>query len=299
MTTILLDVWHYESVPMDSRGLFEANLPVVERAIARVCRDGRLSGADAEDFASSARIALLADDCAILRKHEGRSSLDTYLTIVIRRLLVDQRRAEGRWSASAEAKRRGAAAVLLERLVHRDQRTLDDAIGIVSKEHPEAGRRELAAIAAALPPRPPRARIVELAEGDEERFAATSSADERINDLDRGRRSDSASRAVRKAMTTMSAEDRLILRMRFHKGKSIADIARALGLEQRPLYRRIEALLVDLRRALTHAGLDASAVADLIGGAREGLDFGPAFGKSGPVPPSMVEERGSSGGETS
>jgi hypothetical protein len=62
--------------------LFEANLDVIERAIAQVARRVRLRGADAEDFASSARVALLADDCAVLRKFEGRSSFASYVAIV-------------------------------------------------------------------------------------------------------------------------------------------------------------------------------------------------------------------------
>src|SRR5215212_8145573 len=90
----------------DPRTLFEANLAVIERAIARVCLDAKLHGVEAEDFASSARLALLLDDCAILRKFEGRSSFATYITVVIRRLLTDQQRAGGRWFPSAEAQRR-------------------------------------------------------------------------------------------------------------------------------------------------------------------------------------------------
>ncbi|MCU1349343.1 MAG: hypothetical protein JWO56_2373 [Acidobacteria bacterium] len=283
---------------MGPRELFETNLPVVERAIARVCRDARLSGADAEDFASSARLALLAGDCAILRRHEGRSSMGTYLTIVVRRLFVDQRRAEGRWYASAEAQRRGEAAVLLERLLHREQRTLDDAIAIAIVQYPGMNRRQFEEIAAALPERPPRARLVELAAGDEERLVGAAVADDRVRQLDLGRRSDAASQAIRAAMSAMTAEDRLILRLRFAKERSIADIARALHLDQRPLYRRIEALLAALRHALERGGLDGSAVADLIGGSGERLDFGPVFGKSEPPQPSMVSESGSSGGES-
>jgi len=278
--------------------LFEANLEVVERAIARVCRDARLPPADGEDFASSARLALLADDCAILRKHEGRSSLATYLTIVVRRLLVDQFRADGRWHASAEARRRGEAAVLLERLLHHDRRTFDDAVAIAAKKHPDLSKAQFEEIASALPERFPRPRLVELAEKDEERLAGGAVADDRVTERDRGRRSDAASGAVRTAMAAMTAEDRAILRLRFAKGSSIADIARALQLEQRPLYRRIEALLAGLRRSLEQAGLDGSAVSDLIGGPGERLDFGPAFGKSGAAQPSIAIERGSSGGES-
>lgn len=259
---------------MDARRLFEANLGIIERAITRVCRDARLDRASEEDFASSVRLALLADDCAILRKFEERSSLATYLTIVVRRLLVDVRRAEGRWYSSAEAQRRGAAAVLLERLTVRDRRSFDDAAEMVRREHPELTLPEIAELAASLPQRAPRPVLVPVADGDEERFAGRGTAADLVEALDVARRSQEANTVVRSAMAAMSAQDRVILNLRFSGNASIATIARSLDLEQRPLYRRIEALLVSLRRALETAGIDAMSAGDLIGTAEETLDFG-------------------------
>jgi RNA polymerase sigma factor (sigma-70 family) len=255
--------------------MFEAHLEAIERAIRYVCRDARLSGADAEDFASSARVALLANDGAILRKFEGRSSFGGYITVVIRRLLVDQQRAEGRWYPAAEAKRRGEAAVLLDQLLHRDHRTLDEAVAIVMDRHPgHTSAAELRAIAGLLPRREPRPRLVELEEEEERQFACSSSAEERVVENDLVRRSEAISRVVSATLGSMTAQDRVILRLRYEKEVSIADIARALGLEQRPLYRRIEALLATLRGALQQAGFDASAVTDLIGGGGDALEFG-------------------------
>lgn len=259
---------------MSSSRLFEANLDAIERAIARVCREARLDRADADDFASTARLALLADDCAILRKFEGRSSLPGYLTIVVRRLYVDERRAAGRWYASAEAQRRGPAAVRLEHLMMRERRSFAEAVEIVTREFPGVTPRELGEIAAALPERAPRAVAVPVMEGDDERFAGSGTAADLVEALDVARRSERANDAVLMAMTMMSAEDRAILRLRYSGNASIAGIARALGVEQRPLYRRIEGLLGKLRRALEAAGVDARSADDLIGGADPRLDFG-------------------------
>jgi len=283
---------------MTPRELFETNLDLIERAIARVCRDSRLQGADAEDFASSAKLALLANDHAILRKYEGRSSLATYITIVVRRLLVDQRRAEGRWYASAEAQRRGEAAVALERLMHRDRRSLEEAIAIVGAEHPDLTSQELRQLAAALPERAPRARVVALAEGDDERFAGRSVADDLVATLDLRDRSDCASSVVRKALAAMTPEDRVVLRLRFTEGATIAAVARALGTAQRPLYRRIEALLARLRRALEESGIDATAAGELIGAPEERLDFGLSRGKTPVGYPSIRSEGGDSEGKS-
>jgi RNA polymerase sigma factor (sigma-70 family) len=220
---------------MTGRERFDTNLAVIDLAIARVCRDAGLRGADAEDFASNVKLALLSNDYAIVAKFEGRSSFATYITVVIRRLLIAERRlTEGRWSPSAE--------------------------------------------------RVPRPRLVPF--DDELEVAGDASADERVRLLDSKRRSAEASRVVRQAMDAMTVEDRVILRLRYVEGKSIADISRALDVAQRPLYRRIEALLADLRRALRHAGIREDAVADLIGAPETQLDFGLQDGKPDEAQPS-------------
>jgi RNA polymerase sigma factor (sigma-70 family) len=220
---------------MTGRERFDTNLAVIDLAIARVCRDAGLRGADAEDFASNVKLALLSNDYAIVAKFEGRSSFATYITIVIRRLLIAERRlTEGRWSPAAE--------------------------------------------------RVPRPRLVPF--DDELEVAGDASADERVRLLDSKRRSAEASRVVRQAMDAMTVEDRVILRLRYVEGKSIADISRALDVAQRPLYRRIEALLADLRRALRRAGIREDAVADLIGAPETQLDFGLQDGKPDEAQPS-------------
>src|SRR5687767_3842390 len=92
--------------PMTAEELFRANLPLVDRAIARVARRAGLTGAEAEDFASEAKIALMENDYAVLRRFEGRSSLATFITVVVTNVLHDLRtEAYGRWRPSAEAQR--------------------------------------------------------------------------------------------------------------------------------------------------------------------------------------------------
>src|SRR5258708_1919550 len=117
---------------MSPEELFQANLTLLERVIAGVCRRAGLRDADAEDFASTAKLALLENDYAILRGFEGRATLGTFLTVVVQRLLSREWiRLRGRWHPSAEAERSGAAAVLLEKLMERDGRSLDAAVSIV------------------------------------------------------------------------------------------------------------------------------------------------------------------------
>jgi len=257
---------------MDSGAdLFRANLPLIDRVIGRVCAKGHLFGADAEDFASDVRLELMADDYAILRSWERRSSLPTFLTVVVQRLLINARvRQSGRWHPSNEALRIGPAAVALERLLWRDGRSLAEALPIVRSINPSLSVKHLEAMAERLPPRAPRPKAAEV---DPDLLVGRESAEARTSEAEARRVSEHANDVVRRTMASMSLEDRMILRFRFGRGMTIADIARIMDLEQRPLYRRLEASLRGLRTALTAAGIDAGTVADLIGSPFQSMNF--------------------------
>jgi len=269
---------------MSPEELFEANLPLVERVIAGVCRRAGLRDADAEDFASTTRLALIENDYSILRTWEGRSALGTFLTVVVQRLLSRERtRMWGRWHPSAEAERFGAAAVLLEKLLVRDSRSFDEAIPIVRALDPSLDRAAVQALAAQLPPRPARPRLVEFPETGRD-FAASDEADRRAREAEALRTSQRAARVVRETLHVLPLEDRMLIRFRFGAERSIADTSRLLGLPQRPLYRRLEALLQQLRGALEREGIDAALVAEVISAAAtEGTDFGLRNGKTDPA----------------
>ncbi|HET8773303.1 MAG TPA: sigma-70 family RNA polymerase sigma factor [Thermoanaerobaculia bacterium] len=264
---------------MNAAELFESSLALIERVTATVCRRGRLLGADAEDFASSVKVALMEDDYAILRKYGGRSSFEAYLAVVVQNLLTDQRtHALGRWRPSREAERLGEAGVLLETLLDRDRRPLQEALPIVQRLDPTLTAERAAAMAERFPRHAARPRAVELDESLP--VAAPDAADVRVVDADRRKRSDATSHAIRHALAALPDEDAMILRFRFGSGMSIADISRMLRLPQRPLYRRLEALIARLRAALDAAGLDSRDVTDLIGEAQD-MDFGLADWKTG------------------
>ena len=52
--------------------------------------------------------------------------------------------------------------------------------------------------------------------------------------------------------------------MHFAEGYTLADVARALRLEQKPLYRRVERLRARLRALLESAGLGGDDVRGLL-----------------------------------
>ena len=97
--------------PPAERLLLE-HLPWIERACAALARRHGLAGDEADDFLSWARMRLLEDDCAILRKFRSESQLTTYLTVVLNRLFQDYRVSQlGRWRPSAAASPSAASAL--------------------------------------------------------------------------------------------------------------------------------------------------------------------------------------------
>jgi hypothetical protein len=69
--------------------------------------------------------------------------------------------------------------------------------------------------------------------------------------------------ALDRVRQTLPAEDGLILKMRFEDAVPVADIARALHLNQKRLYRSIEILLAMLRKRLEAEGISRQEVGSL------------------------------------
>jgi RNA polymerase sigma factor for flagellar operon FliA len=244
---------------------FVANLPVLERILAVVQRRHGLRGEQGEEFASWVKLRLVEDDYAVFGKFRGDSSLATYLTVVVTMLLRDYRVAHwGRWRASAEARRRGPLAVRLETLVHRDHFTLEEAAQLLRTAGETTGSdRELASLLAALPARLPLRPVSAGAQLLVDAPAANS-ADDLVaaSELDDEQRE--ATNVLDSALDRLPVEERVILRMRYWEGASVADVARALNLAQKPLYRRIERALSTLRAELERQGVSAQRVRALL-----------------------------------
>ena len=244
---------------MNIQALYVEHLDAINRISESLCRRNGLRDADAEDFASEVRLKLLQDDYAVLRKFRGTSSTTTFLTVVISNLFRDHRIKEwGKWRPSAEAKRRGEAAVLLEVAVYRDGRTFEEACTVL-EQNGRLGvtREELRKILSELPRRPAR-RVVE--EANSEELVAVDSADGSVLEGERSAHVRAATEAVKKALAQLEPEDRLIVQMRFFEGFTIADVARDLEIPQKPLYARIQRILGTLGRQLAAQGVRAESL---------------------------------------
>ncbi|HEY6213478.1 MAG TPA: sigma-70 family RNA polymerase sigma factor [Vicinamibacterales bacterium] len=248
---------------MDVRKLLEDNIELVERIVRRACKRVGVPPSDVEDVVSTVKLALVENDYAILRRFEGRSSLATYLTIIVQRRLADEReRTHGRWRPSAEAQRLGPRAVLIEDIVGRQRRSFQEAMPIVRAVDTSITSEEIADIAGRLPQRAPRPREVELS--PEMPVASAEGADRTAVDGELRDLSRRATILIRQTMAEWPPDDRLLVRLRFESSLTIADISRLMNQPQRPLYRRLEWLLRHLRGVLQNGGIDGATADDLL-----------------------------------
>lgn len=254
----------------------------IEKAAAFFCRRFGFSREEVEDFTQHVLLKIWADDCAVLRKYQGRAKLTSYLATVVYKALLDYVNSRwGKWRPSAQAHRLGQLAVDLETLLVRDRMSFGEACQTLRSRGATASDAELTALAARLPPpRSPRPMDgpheseggAALGPGGAHRLGAggwrteptaTESADELLRSKERRRRKQTAMQALKAALAALPKEDRLIARMLGEA--STADIARSWNLDQKALYRRKDKILRSLRQALESAGVCAEDVREFLG----------------------------------
>ena len=239
------------------RDIFVTQLPLIERLIAGVTRRRRLSGADAEDFASIVRLRLLENNCRVLRQFRGRASIATFLAVVIERCYLDYRTAcWGRWRPSTIAKRLGPLAIALERLIIRDRLSTHEACETLRINHKvDVNVTDLTAVVPHLRPRPQRVDIAQLdwlTNRDPDPETAYVSANLRPRTI----------LALERALSRLGRRERQLLGLRFVEQLTVAEIARTHGFDQRVLYTELRRVLGQLRLDLLAQGVtrgDATA----------------------------------------
>ncbi|HEV3048882.1 MAG TPA: sigma-70 family RNA polymerase sigma factor [Longimicrobium sp.] len=245
------------SDPQNPESRFLEHLGWINRVAAMTCSQQGVWGPEAEDFAASIRLKLIEDDYAIIRKHRGEASLKTYLATVVQRQFHDYlREKRGRWRPSAAARRLGPPAPDLEALVYRDGLRLDQA----GERLRTSGRttlsdRELGELLKGLPAREAMRPKEVPADAVLDDQVADERADDRITAAEDQARLEQRKDALYRAMARLTEEERVIVRMHFVDGRSLADVARALNLEQKPLYRRVKKLRELLRTLVEEEGI--------------------------------------------
>jgi RNA polymerase sigma factor (sigma-70 family) len=240
---------------MKYRQLLLDNLDMVERLTRFVARRHHLSRTDADEFAGIVRLRLVEDDFAVLRKFEGRSALSTYLTVVIERLCQDYSIAQwGKWRPSAAARRLGAAAILLERLVVCDGATFDEAVDAMRTNHGvDATPQELWELFAQLPVRTTRWNASRAPRREGEGFS-----DPAFLSHEAQHEAERVSLALADAVAALSPSDQRLIKLRFEQGLAVTQIAAITGENSRLLYRRLQWVIRTLRLSLEAHGVGAA-----------------------------------------
>jgi RNA polymerase sigma factor for flagellar operon FliA len=233
------------------------DLALLARVIRQITRHRRMSPEDAEDFTQSVWVRLIEREYDVVHRFRGRSSLRTYLTVVVERMLLDWRNSRyGKWRPTAAAVRLGDHAVELERLIHRDGFTPDEAARSMGSRADAPTADALQSLLERLPPRPPRRPIaVELCPEAVPTVPFEDPLDAREQHAAHARISACLAAAVR----TLSASDRRLIVLRYHRKRSVQAIARLLQTDPKTLYRRFEQLLRTLRRSLAEQGVTGSS----------------------------------------
>lgn len=247
------------------------HLDLVDQVVRGIARRHRLSADETEELQAAIRFKLVENDYDVLRRFQQRCSLRTYLTAVVHRFFLDERNAKwGKWRPSLEAKRRGAVAMLLERLLTRDGCSFDQAVEIMRTNHQiEESYEELHRLSLVFPTRT-RRRFV-----GEEALQNAASAARADADLEQGERAERASAtaiALAAALKQLDPQDRVILKMRFQDNFQVVQIARLLRVEAKPLYRRLEQIMRVLRQAMEAQGIRPEDVEAITGSATADLD---------------------------
>ncbi len=253
------------------RMLLEANFDLICQKLHHLSRRSGLPEHEAEELRSWALFKLVEDDYRILARWEGRSSLPTYLNVVLVNLMRDYRtHVWGKWRPSAAARRLGPEAILLEQLLFRDGLPLDEAIDRVRTEPwVSLSRTELEAIALELPR---RCKVRPVSEEEILNFPTDGEVESRIEDREQAATAAQLRELLLPTFRSLPAEERRLLKLHYWDGLSMAAISPLLGRPQRKLYQIRDGCLKKIRRHLEKAGLGLDQVRALLGGAHWYLD---------------------------
>ena len=223
------------------------SLELLSQIIRDVARMRRLSPDDGDDFTQSVHLRFLERDYDVFHKFSGQSSLRTYLTVVVTRMLLDWRNARwGKWRTSAAARRLGHAAVALERLIHRDGFTTDEAIEIVGATGHAPPLEELRRLADQLPARLRRQMVC----ADDLHETLGTEFDDPVAAAEQRQAQEQLRRTLRTAVGRLSPDDQQLVQLRYQEGRSVQSLSRTLQTDSKTLYRRFERVRRTLRRSV-------------------------------------------------
>lgn len=251
---------------MKLKKLFEDSLPRIKRLMQQVCRKKRFSPADCEDFCSWAVTRLIENDYQKLAGYRGRGPFRCYLATVIARLGMDYcDKLWGKWRPTAAARRLGRAAIALERLLIRDQLAWSEAVQSI-QESQGVSEERLETIYALLPNRPVR----RLEDEKDLHLVASQSGNPHRELLAKELKQQwlVVEQLLEKALSSLTEEENLILKLHFRDGIPLSKISQMLDLEEN-IYHLKDRILRRLRQDLEDEGIQPEVLRLLFEGRLE------------------------------
>jgi DNA-directed RNA polymerase specialized sigma24 family protein len=244
--------------------LLETQLVLIQSKLHYLSRHSGLPDIEAEEFRSWALCKLVDDDYRILGRWEGRSSFPTFLNVVLVNLLKDYRiHLWGKWRPCAASRRSGQKSMLLEQLLVRDGLPLEEALLRLRTEHgitltPD----EALKLTTGLPRRQERRWV-----SDEEllNIPVDGKVESRLEEEERARTAARVCELLVPLLQSLPTDDRLLLKLHFFEGLTIAATAKTMHRPQRELYVVRDRCLARFRRSLEEGGLRLEQVRELIG----------------------------------
>lgn len=248
----------------------ETLLPAVDEVIQYVAWRHHLSPDETEDFGSAVRLRLVEDE-RVLQSFEGRSDLRTYLVTVISRQLFDFRQSLwGKWRPSTTASRLGPTAVLLEELIVRDGFPFDEAVELMQTTHRVPLTREsIYDLLVALPVRTPRLAVGDAALADTP--AVHGAPDDGLALAEHEARVGRVETALGRALACLTTQERLMMALRFVDDLAPPQVARAIGMDVRPVYRALSRITQSVRDSMLADGVTPEDVASVLGHPASGV----------------------------
>ena len=167
------------------------------------------------------------------------------------RLLLDWRiAAYGKWRPSAAARRLGAEAVRLDRLLNRDGMTVDEAVQVASRAPDALPDHVLRLMADRLPRRRRQIRVAD----DVLQLVAREFPDP-VEARERAMRARQTRMALGQAFNQLKPEERQLMSLRYRQSLTVREIASLLNVDAKRLYRTFDRLVGKLRRDMGASGV--------------------------------------------
>ncbi|MCX8116573.1 MAG: sigma-70 family RNA polymerase sigma factor [Desulfobacterota bacterium] len=200
---------------------------------------------------------LKADQYKVFRDFQGQAKMTTYLQTIISNLVVDLvRRQRGRNRAKDRAKTLGPIGEKLYELVFEKGYPAEEAYNYLKKHHHiETSLHEIEEMVESL--KGPRSREKSTVPDDAKPFVTKEDPEK---ELIREERKKLAQGVLEDLLSSMSDEEKMMIRMRFpaseeERPMELAEIARLLGINEKAVDSRIRRILIKCRKIILKKGL--------------------------------------------